>query len=300
MEERIMKRLVDCMINATMNFLSQEARIFRYALSYCLILALFPTVIVIFTLFYTGVFDVGKVVGIGQIISISKSFKLDQFIVPLLETLQDKPLTNITSSIVTILISCFMASNSLYSFMLITAQQEKFRTYGILIRIKAIFVFIGLMLSILGIVIIAYISPVRIRTVGLIAVFVFLYLFFRSLSFAKRPIWYGLAGTLFSGITIGIFSFLFVKVLEFINYGSIYGTLAGVMGALLAINIISSIIYYGYCLNSAYDKDIEIKRYKTMWFYAYGEMALGYLETKIIVKTNRKLVRSFEKNNTNN
>ncbi|MFV0395766.1 MAG: YhjD/YihY/BrkB family envelope integrity protein, partial [Coprobacillaceae bacterium] len=230
-----MKKLLNNIFDALLLFLSQEARIFRYSLSYCLILALFPTVIVIFTMFYMGFFDIEKIIDVNQMIEISKSFKLDQFITPLIETLQKNPFTNLGSSIITILISCFMASNSLYSFMLITAQQEKFATYGLLIRIKAVFVFIGLILSILGIVIIAYLSPVRIRTIGIFAIFVFLYLFFRSLSFVKRPIWYGLPGTIFSGVAIGILSFMFLKVLEIVNYGSIYGTLASLMGALLAV-----------------------------------------------------------------
>jgi membrane protein len=289
-----MREFFSNFVKGIVRFFSQESRIFRYSLSYCLILALFPTVIVIFTLFYTGVFDIERIIDPKQIVDIAKSFKLDLFIVPILDTLEKKPMTNIVSSIVTILISCFMASNSLYSFMLVTAQQEKFRTYGILIRIKAVFAFISLIGSILVIATIAYFAPIKIHTLSIIFLFVFLYLFFRTLSFAKRPLTYALPGTFFSAITIVLFSFLFVKILQFFQYGSIYGALASVVGALLAINIISSIIYFGYCLNSVYDENVEIVKYKTMWFYAYGELLLGRIENRVLTKIHKRLRKSIE------
>lgn len=290
-----MKKLIDCVFEAVLDFISQEGRIFRYSLSYCLLLALFPTMLIVFALFQSGVLDISRIIDLEQITEEVSRFLPAEFIVKFIEDLESsKAYPSLISSIITVFISCYMASNSLYSFMLVTAQQENFKTYGLLIRIKALFMFIMLLGTVIGVAVLAYYSPIKIATVTVWALFVFLYLFFRMLSFAKRPIWYGLPGTLFTGLALAILSKLYVELLNIFSYGSIYGSAATVMISLLSINIISSIIYFGYCLNNAYERDIPITQYKTMRFYAYGEIVLGYVESRIIAKTNRNLAKSIE------
>ena len=56
---------------------------------------------------------------------------------------------------------------------------------------------------------------------------------------------------------------------------------------LLSIYVLSSIIYFGYCLNLIYGKYLLKKEYKSDWFYRIGE--------QIITKGKKTFLRRGEK-----
>lgn len=274
-----MKKHIQHIFKAILECTSQEGRIFRYSLSYCLLLALFPSLIIIVIMFQNGLIDMDIILGLIY------QFVPQTFIEPFIEYVVDKDYVNGLSSTIALLVSCYMASNSFYSFMLISAKEEEFKTYGFLIRIKSVLVF-SLFISI-GVVvtyIISY-SSIAGSLLSIIEIFIVLYMFYRTLSFAKRCVWYGLPGALFSSVAIVIVGAIFFELIKvFTSYHNIYGPLAGFAIALLAIYVVASIIYFGYCLNNAYDSECQITGYKNMWFYNKGNEIMKTIESKIKIK----------------
>lgn len=271
-----MKKLFQHIFKAILECTSQEGRIFRYSLSYCFLLALFPSLIIAVIMFHEGLIDMQIV------LKLVYQFVPQSFIEPFIEYIVEKEYATGLSSTIALVVSCYMASNCFYSFMLISASEEEFKTYGILIRMKAILVF-GLF--IISCIIVGYlISNISLHSpfITMTGAFVILYIFYRTLSFAKRCFWYGVPGALFSSITIVFVGGLISDVIRtFTSYQSIYGPLASLATALLAIYIIATIIYFGYCLNNAYDSDCEITGFKSMWFFHKGNRIMKHIESKI-------------------
>ncbi|MFQ9724261.1 MAG: YihY/virulence factor BrkB family protein [[Clostridium] innocuum] len=73
---------------------------------------------------------------------------------------------------------------------------------------------------------------------------------YRALSFRKRNWSFGIIGAMFSTICILGLAALFVTIVShFTSYKDVYGPLASLVTLLLAIYLISCIIYLGFCLN---------------------------------------------------
>jgi membrane protein len=253
---------------------SQEGRIFRYSLSYCFLLALFPSLIIVVMMFQKEVTT--------YILDLVYQFLPQTLIEPFIEYIVNKEYQTRISGLVALLVPCYMASNCFYSFMLISASEENFKTYSILIRFKSIFVFSLFIITIIALGVIMKYSNIHHSWIAAIGLFVVLYLFYRMLSFAKRCVWYGIPGAICSSITILLVGSLFFEMIRcFTSYQNVYGPLASVATALLAIYLIASIIYFGYCLNNAYDRECQISGYKGMWFFNKGNTVLEKVENKI-------------------
>ena len=182
-------------------------------------------------------------------------------------------------------LSIYLASNAIYSFMLISKDDEGFDTYNILIRIKAIIMFISL---IIGLILLAFINyftrSIIVIEIGFFSLF---YFFYRFLSFEKRSITYGIVGSLFTCTGIMIVGIGFIYFIDnYTRYDVLYGPLASIVVLLISIYLISSIIYFGYCLNHEYTKCVKKPEYKGAWYYNSG----SWVVKKII-----KLINSFKK-----
>ena len=242
-------------------YFSQEGVIFRYALSYCFLLALFPSLIIVVIMFHNGL------IAMDNILPLIYQFVPKDFIEPFIRYILNKNHNTTLSTLISFLASYYMSSNSFYSFMLISASREGFKTYSILIRLKSIVVFsvficIGILLG--------WISQYGILDytfLTLCGVFIILYCFYRCLTFQKRDYWYGVWGALFSSMAIILIGTIFYSwISDFTSYDSIYGPLASFVIMLLGIYIIASVIYLGYCINHACDPQVKAV-YKHMWLY---------------------------------
>ncbi|MEG0265346.1 MAG: YhjD/YihY/BrkB family envelope integrity protein [Erysipelotrichaceae bacterium] len=240
-------------------FTSFESSLFRYSLSFSFLLALAPSLLAFVLLFNFASLPTSDLVAF--VYRFLPQDLLETFIKYLLN--QDY---NLIPAIITLITSFWLASRSIYSFLLISANHEKIEEPKWTIRLLSIILFIVLAALILLVV---YVSTNLISTLPLVLSFSMVILFtlmYRALSFRKRDITYGVLGAVFSTIAVIATAWIFFWIVkEFTSYESLYGPLASLVVLLLSIYVISSIIYFGYCLNIVYEEaykkeeNLEIK-----------------------------------------
>lgn len=254
------------LMEAFLEFFSQEGSLFRYSLSFCFLLALFPSLIVIVIMFQNEILDLDK------ILTFIYQYLPKEIIEPFIEYVMAKDYSNLMSVFITLSLSGYLASNSFYSFMLISANHEEFETYGILIRIKAILLFSLVVIGVMVAGIVSHLLGINILLTTVVVVLFGLYFFYRTLSFERRPWKYGLPGAIFATVMIAIVGVVFFYIIKtFTSYHTIYGPLASVVVLLLSIYVFSCIVYFGYCLNNVYSFCYSNKKIKMAKFYCYGE-----------------------------
>lgn len=225
-------------------FFSLEGSLFTYSLSFSLLLALVPALIIMILFFNMTALPISileKVVKLVFPVTDVASF-LDFF---------NHKHFNVITIIPTLILSLWLASRSIYSLMLISAKKENIEVPKWAIRIRAIYLFLVVAASAVG-VIYVYISYARVFPfIAPSILFIVLFILYRSTAFRKREYTFGIIGSIFAsiGILIGI---VMVKVIvfdNFISYQSLYGSLAAFAVLLVLVYVIASIIYFGYCLN---------------------------------------------------
>ncbi len=258
-------------------FLSLEGSLFTYSLSYCFLLALLPSLSIGIMLFQNSVLDIEDLLGLAY------QFLPKDLIQPFVEYILDKDYNTAISLTISLIISCYVASKGLYSFMLISAKHESFETYKTLIRIKSVILFFILVSGVIAIALITHLLHLEIMITFGVGLVIILYLFFRMLSFKKRAITFGLVGSIFTSISIVLLGQLFFFIIfRFTSYKNVYGPLSSVVILLLSVYIIACVIYIGYCLNFAYTKDPQKDQYKYLCIYRFGERIIDRF--KVLIK----------------
>lgn len=243
--------------NLYQEFTSFEASLFRYSLSFSLLLAFAPSLMIFIMLFNFEWFPIEIILHfLYQIVP-------SELVAPFIEFLLRKEYHSLIYFFTTLAISFWLASRSMYSFALISARYEKVYLPKWIIRIKSILMFVILtFICLVAVVIIGFLSDYIVLAS---AVFLFLIftLFYRMLSFKQRDIFYGMTGALFSTTALFLFAYLFYNILDyFTDYHSVYGTLSSLIILMLSLYIISCIVYLGYCINNVIeneDKTITVK-----------------------------------------
>ncbi|RHM60113.1 MULTISPECIES: YhjD/YihY/BrkB family envelope integrity protein [Coprobacillaceae] len=245
-------------------YLSDDATLFRYSLSFCLLLSLLPALVIIFYFFNEIAIDP------TVLVNALYDFIPQELLSPFIQFVSDKNYHSIMSIIITLIVATYVASKSFYSFMIISMQDENFIIPLILVRLKAFVSFALFMIAICAISIMnQYILALNslFFILSLIAIF---YLFYRVLSFEKKPLSYGLLGSVFSSVAIVGVGRLFLWFVEyFTSYHSLYGPFASLVVLFLSVYLISSIIYFGYCLNRIYGQSYQFHEYKHIAYYEY-------------------------------
>ncbi len=260
---------------AMTQFFSMHGVLFRYSLSFTMLSALFPTLIIAVLLLQNNIVDAS---GISEVLY---QYLPESLIKPFLDYLMSKKVESLPTIVISFIVTCVLASKSLYSLMLISSSTESFTTYKILIRMKSYLLFIICVGIIGGIAIVSNIASLPIHLTFLIGLFVTLYTMYRMLSFKCRDAFFGCPGALFSSITIVLIGMLFFELSNrFMSYQSIYGPLSSLMTLVLVIYIISSVLYFGYCLNYAFVKDGTRIQFKSQRFYSLGEKVVEILSKK--------------------
>lgn len=249
--------------NVIKKFISPQGNLFRYSSSFCFLLALLPGLIIILKTFQN------EILNNPGLISFLYGYVPEKLLAPFIQYILSREYNTYLSMIISLSLSIYLASNVCYSFMLISMNDEGFSTYGILIRVKAIFMFI---LLVIGLIILAllnyFINGIIVIIVGLL---VFFYLFYRFLSFEKKPKRYGIIGSVFASCGIMIIGITFIYYVEhYTRYDILYGPLASLVILLISIYLVSSVIYFGYCLNQEFSKSCFKGCYKHMWYYNWG------------------------------
>lgn len=260
-------------------FTSFEGSLFRYSLSFSLLLALAPSVLILAMLFRYAFLPMDIIMNFVMNFMPSADVQvLDQIF--LFFTNQDY---SIASFIVTMSVSFYLASRSIYSFLLINAAHEGVDIPKWSIRVKSIVMFLVLIATL---ILSIYIGTKLIQYLPIVASVIMLLLMtimYRSLSFKKRHWSYGIIGAMFSTICIMLLAALFITIVnQFTSYKDVYGPLASLVTLLLAIYLISCIIYFGYCLNivceDVYGREKELPLKHEKFFMACKKL------TKILRK----------------
>lgn len=250
-----------------LKFFSSQGNLFRYASSFCMLLGLLPSLIIVLSVFQNEVLNNPKLV------EFLYWYLPKELISPFIEYVLSKHYDTYLSLIISMGLSIYLASNAIYSFMLISKDDEDFDTYNILIRIKAIIMFIALVMGLILLAFINYFTRSVIVVVG--GFLVLFYFFYRFLSFEKRSVTYGIIGSLFTCTGIMIVGIGFVYFVDnYTKYDVLYGPLASIVVLLISIYLISSIIYFGYCLNHEYTKCVKKLKYKGLWYYNSGSWVI--------------------------
>lgn len=264
-------------------FTSFEGSLFKYSLSFSLLLALAPSLLLFAMLFRYAYLPIDMILNfVINFLPDTSVEMLDQLFL----FFTDKDYS-IVSFIVTVCVSFYLASRSIFSFLLINASHEDVDVPKWSIRIKSIIMFVVMVAFIvLGV----YIATIFKQFLPLIAASFMLMMLtglYRALSFRKRNWCFGMIGGMFSTICIMGLAALFVSIVQnFTSYKDIYGPLAALVTLFLAIYIISCIIYLGYCLNIVFEED-------------YGNEGSLPLKNEAFfyfcIKMNEKVLRKFLK-----
>lgn len=262
---------------AIVKFTTQESNLFRYALSFAMLLALMPCIII------AGIYSSNNSLIIETVEKYAVAFIPDTLIEPFINYVSNKDYGSPLAMVIMIVIAMFAASRIVYSFMLIYAKDEDVKSFGLTIRFRAIEIFL-IFISVSALMV--YLSTqVAVSTpISFMVWFTILMdIFYRMMSFEKRPLKYGIAGAICCGIGVELTSLLFLNIIKaFTAYDSIYGPLASIVIALLAIYIIACIIYFGYCVNMAFDYHYEVKQFKRARYFLWGDRIMQRVFDKVV------------------
>ncbi len=261
-----------------LEFFSVESNLFVYSLSFGLLLSLAPSLIIFAMLFKWGkLIDVNVVLNLFQ--SLHLSGDLQRLVEEIFMEFMNKDYGFIPA-VSTLCVSFWLASRSVNSFLLISANHEEVDVVKFSIRIQSIVMYvIFVALLIAGIVLATVLYHVvdasllpLLAVVIMVPVFTLMY---RSLSFRKRSLTFGLIGGLFTTSAIIVLFYLsFILIQRMITYNRIYGSLASLVALLLVIYIIASMIYFGFLLNLVfednYGKESQLAM-KHQRYYAFCE-----------------------------
>ena len=162
---------------------------------------------------------------------------------------------NITSFIVTMCVSFYLASRSIFSFLLISASHESVEVPKWSIRIKSVVLFVSLvLLLVLSIFIATRLNEFLPIVSAVIMLLLFTMMYRALISEAELVIRYH--RTMFSTICILAGPPLFVTIVShFTSYKDVYGPLASLVTSCRHLSLISCIIYLGFCLNLICEED---------------------------------------------
>ena len=266
-------------------FTSFEGSLFKYSLSFSLLLALAPSLLIFALLFKFAYLDN------TMIINFLMNFLPDgntEMVYSLFQFFTDKNYSMV-SFVVTMSASFYLASRSIFSFLLISASHEEVHVPKWSIRIKSILLFVNLVFIVIFAI---YISTNFLEFLPIISsliMLIFFYMMYRALSFRKRDWSFGLLGAMFSTIFTMSLMALFVTIVKhFTSYQDVYGPLASLVTLLLAIYLISCIIYFGFCLNIVFE-DYYGRESRLPMKYAGLFKYASDLSSKIGNKVRRKL-----------
>ena len=250
-------------------YTSSKGDLFRYSLSYCLLLSIFPALTIILFFFKsTGIDAVSLINGLYEFIP-------QDLIEPFVEFILTKDYSTFVSLIVTLVVACYVSSKAFYSLMLLSEEDEGFEIYKLLVRIKAFVSFSIFILIICAISIVNQFIDVMTSYLFLMTLPVVFYFMYRILSFEKKPWSYGIVGSIFSSVSIVFVGNVFLWFIKyFTRYDSLYGPIVSLVILFLAVYIISSIIYFGYCLNGIYGKSYDAPAFKHLKSYQWGNKML--------------------------
>ncbi|AYV35054.1 YhjD/YihY/BrkB family envelope integrity protein [Erysipelothrix rhusiopathiae] len=223
---------------------SNEGTLFTYALAYSIIVGIAPFIIISVVFVGTYVYDV------SQIIQLLQRYVPADLILPFVDYIQTSDLSNLWLIVSLLGVSIWVASKSIYSFLLLSSEQDGVNINHFFLRILACVYFIMIVLGIMAFgILIGYVPFINKFTTPIVITFFFVF-FYRLLSFKYtrfRDVIWGSAITSIVLILLGRLFFVYIN--QYSNYQTIYGPLASMMILLISGWIIAWVVFFGYCIN---------------------------------------------------
>lgn len=251
-------------------FFSREGTLFRYSLSYGILLGIFPC------LFLLIIIVQNSVLSIVQLIDYALLYFPEELIVPFVEYLLIKDEESLIAGSFSFIAAIYVSSQSIYSFLLYSANEEKVEVPAFYLRVRSILIFLC-MLSYF------FLFSCVLMVFSLNHPFVFLgvlgfglYGFYRSLSFYHQPWQYGLFASVLTSLAIGVMGILFFWIIEnFISVSTIYGPLFSLLLLFLSSSVLGNLIFGGYCILLLFKSSSKQKKWmfaQTKWGKALTAM----------------------------
>lgn len=276
-----MRRLIDLY----REFTSFEGSLFKYSLSFSFLLALAPSLIIIVMLFKYGLLPIEMIQDF--IMSFLPYESSETTVTTVIQFFLDRQY-NLVNFVITLCASFYLASRIVFSFLLISASHEEVDVPKWAIRVKSIYLFVMLLALLCISVAIGTFLKDYLPLVSSILMLILFTLMYRSLSFRKRNWSFGILGAIFTTLMILCLASLFITIINhFTSYQDVYGPLASLVTLLLAIYLISCIIYFGFCLNLVFEDEYKHESelpLKNPEFFAFSIRISESVRKKVIAK----------------
>ena len=223
-------------------FNSAEGVMFTASFAYSLLLALAP-ILTIFVIIFQVTLDLNSVT------DFLVQYIPEEFVIPFVSYLKNQSFSGLVSLIMLLVASIYIASKSVYSFLLISSMEDEVEYEPFFLRVLSILLFVLMILFVLFLLILHQ-KIFRFRYFGsFLSLLVCFALFYRLLSFRQYPFYTYLSGGLFSAVALTVLGQCFFFIIEhFTIYETKYGPLSSLVILLLSCYIISGIVYIGYCI----------------------------------------------------
>lgn len=234
-----MKRI----INAIEMFLSKEGTLFRYSLSYGILFGIFPGILILVMIVQNSYLSV------EQLIDFAVLFLPEELIVPFVDYLLIHHETSFVAGLFSFVTALIVCSQSVYAFLLIVEEKEGIEIPGIYLRLRSLFLLVEyLFLFVLFATILLFFSMNYWILYFLLVIF--LYVFYRSLSFYFYSVDAYLQESMIIGFLIEGVGIVFVEMMEKLtSTPSVYGPMSSLLILFFFSSVLGNLLFFGYCLS---------------------------------------------------
>lgn len=248
-----MKKIIILISHLIARFNSFEGTIFVSCFAYSLLLGFTPVLLVLVLIFTR------LLLPIEQLTQFLTQFIPPDFIQPFIEFILNNNSQDFLALLVFTIIGFWIASRSLYSFLLISASQDEVDYPSWFVRMLSLFIFVFLFALCFLLVLCSQLFYSKIIYFQPFILFIGFCLFYRFLAFRAYCFSDVYKGAIFATLGISLLGGLFFFVIDnFTTYQSVYGPMYSLVILLLSLYIISSIIYLGFCINHLLLKPYQI------------------------------------------
>ena len=235
---------------------SYQGALFTYAFAYSIIAGIAPFLIIAVVFIGNYIFPV------DQLVMFLQRYIPADLVVPFVEYLSASNIENLWLIISLLVVSVWVASKSIYSFLLLSAEQDELNVYHFLLRLLAMIYFVLIIVGVGIVVFLLSYFPISNSLALPLLIFIFFLFFYRLLSFKYTAFKDVIYGSIFSSVTLALLGRLFFNYInQYSNYQTIYGPLASLMILLISGFIISWVIYCGYSINYVFrSQNTEVKK----------------------------------------
>lgn len=245
---------------------SREGTLFTYALAYSLVTGIAPFLIIIVVYMGTYIYNA------EQIITVFQRYIPSDLIMPFVKYIKATEMSSPWFIISLLGISIWVASKSVYSFLLLSSEHDDIPISNFVLRILAMVYFVLIILGVAVVfVLIGYFPRLNSYVLPLLT-FVFFLFVYRLLTFRYTRFSDVVYGSIFSSLSVTVLGrFFFRYINQYSNYQTIYGPLSSLMIMLISAWFIAWVVYCGYVINYVFRHDDGKVKEKDLLIHYLGK-----------------------------